>query len=63
MRHTLILAAGLAVMALSFAAPANADLEPLNRGDDGYRSFRFRYLLPLTVEVQYIPQLDALTDD
>jgi hypothetical protein len=30
-------------------------LEPLDRGDDGYRSFRFRYLLPLTVEVQCLP--------
>jgi hypothetical protein len=27
-------------------------LEPLTTGDDGFRSFRFRYLLPLTVEVQ-----------
>lgn len=30
-------------------------LEPLTSGDDGYRSFRFRYLLPLAVEVQFIP--------
>ena len=30
-------------------------LEHLDRGDDGYRSFRFRYLLPLTVEVQFLP--------
>jgi hypothetical protein len=30
-------------------------VEPLDRGDDGYRSFRFRYLLPLTVEVQFFP--------
>jgi catechol 2,3-dioxygenase-like lactoylglutathione lyase family enzyme len=30
-------------------------LEPLSSGDDGYRSFRFRYLLPLAVEVQFIP--------
>ena len=30
-------------------------LEALNRGDDGYRSFRFRHLLPLTIEVQYLP--------
>ena len=33
------------------------ELEPLDRGDDGYRSFRFRYMLPLTVEVQFLPQL------
>ena len=31
-------------------------LEPLDRGDDGYRSFRFRYMLPLAVEVQYLPE-------
>jgi hypothetical protein len=30
-------------------------LEPLGAGDDGYRSFRFRYLLPLAVEVQFFP--------
>ena len=31
------------------------NLEPLARGDNGYRSFRFRYLLPLAVEVQHFP--------
>ncbi len=31
------------------------NLEPLAAGEDGYRSFRFRYLLPLTVEVQFFP--------
>jgi hypothetical protein len=30
-------------------------LEDLQRGDDGYRSFRFRHLLPLTIEVQHLP--------
>jgi len=30
-------------------------LEPLASGDEGYRSFRFRYLMPLAVEVQSIP--------
>jgi hypothetical protein len=30
-------------------------LEPLTSGDDGYRSFRFRYLMPFAVEVQFIP--------
>jgi len=30
-------------------------LEPLTSGDEGYRSFRFRHLLPLAVEVQFIP--------
>jgi hypothetical protein len=38
----------------------DVELQPLDRGDDGYRSFRFRYLLPLTIEVQYIPQLDTI---
>jgi hypothetical protein len=32
-------------------------LEPLTRGDDGYRSFRFRYVLPFAVEVQFFPWL------
>jgi hypothetical protein len=31
------------------------NLEPLSSGADGYRAFRFRYLLPLAVEVQYFP--------
>lgn len=31
----------------------DTNLEPMERGDDGFRSFRFRYLLPLTVEVQF----------
>ena len=30
-------------------------LESLQRGDNGYRVFRFRYLLPLAVEIQYAP--------
>ena len=34
----------------------DVNLEPLDRGEDGYRSFRFRYLLPLTVEVQFFPE-------
>jgi hypothetical protein len=33
----------------------DVNLEPLGKGDDGYRSFRFRYLLPLAVEVQFFP--------
>ena len=33
----------------------DVNLEPLKTGDDGYRSFRFRYLLPLAVEVQFFP--------
>jgi hypothetical protein len=35
--------------------PRDVKVEPLDRGDDGYRVFRFRYLLPLTVEVQFLP--------
>ena len=31
----------------------DVNLEPLAAGTDGSRSFRFRYLLPLTVEVQF----------
>ncbi len=30
-------------------------LEAMERGDDGYRVFRFRYLLPLTIEVLHLP--------
>ena len=55
---------GLVVASTDFADEAWArldresrevNLEPLERGDDGYRLFRFRYLLPLAVEVQYFP--------
>ena len=35
--------------------PRDVGLEPLTSGDDGFRSFRFRYLLPLSVEVQFFP--------
>ncbi|HWS45895.1 MAG TPA: VOC family protein [Acidimicrobiia bacterium] len=38
--------------------PREVHLEQLEKGDDGFRSFRFRYLLPLTVEVQFFPQHD-----
>ncbi|HEX2382050.1 MAG TPA: VOC family protein [Acidimicrobiales bacterium] len=31
------------------------DVGELDRSEDGFRVFRFRYLLPLTVEVQYLP--------
>ena len=34
---------------------ADVHLEELQRGDDGYRSFRVRHLLPLAIEVQYLP--------
>jgi hypothetical protein len=32
------------------------DVGELSRGDDGYRSLKFRHLLPLSVEVQHFPQ-------
>jgi hypothetical protein len=35
--------------------PRDLGLEPIERGDDGYRNFRFRYLLPLAIEVQFLP--------
>jgi catechol 2,3-dioxygenase-like lactoylglutathione lyase family enzyme len=37
------------------AETREVNLEPLGSGADGYRAFRFRYLLPLAVEVQYFP--------
>lgn len=43
----------------AWSALASADedvhLEELKRGDATYRSFRVRYLLPLTIEVQHLP--------
>jgi hypothetical protein len=43
----------------TWAAIGRADedvhLEELKGDPDGYRSFRFRYLLPLIVEVQHLP--------
>jgi hypothetical protein len=32
------------------------ELTPIDRGDDGYRNFRFRYALPVAIEVQYLPE-------
>jgi hypothetical protein len=37
------------------ADPRELHLEALETTDNGFRSFRFRYLLPLTVEVQHFP--------
>jgi len=31
------------------------DLSEMEHGSDGFRAFRFRYLLPMAVEVQYLP--------
>jgi hypothetical protein len=33
----------------------DVELQAIERGDDGYRVFRFRYLLPLTIEVMHLP--------
>lgn len=32
------------------------DLEPITKDENGFRSFRFQYLLPLAVEVQALPK-------
>ncbi len=32
------------------------DLEPLQRGSDGFRQFSVRYRLPWRVEVQHVPE-------
>jgi hypothetical protein len=37
------------------ARPVELELTPVKRGQDGYRSFRFRHLLPLAIEVQHFP--------
>jgi hypothetical protein len=33
----------------------DVELSELDRGADGFRSFRFRHLLPMAVEVQFFP--------
>jgi hypothetical protein len=37
------------------ADPRDVEVDELETSEDGFRVFRFRYLLPLTVEVQYFP--------
>ena len=37
------------------AAPEEVNLEELKAREGDHRSFRFRYLLPLTIEVQHLP--------
>ncbi len=36
-------------------AQRDLHLETITKDDNGFRSFRFRYLLPLAVEVQFFP--------
>jgi hypothetical protein len=36
-------------------ASENVELGECQRGDDGFRLFRFRYLLPMAIEIQYFP--------
>jgi hypothetical protein len=33
----------------------DVSLESMSSSDDGFRTFRFRYLLPMAVEVQFLP--------
>lgn len=33
----------------------DVNLEPMHSEDTGFRTFRFRYLMPLAVEVQFLP--------
>lgn len=37
------------------ASSVDVELSEMHRGDDGFRSFRFRHLFPMAVEVQYFP--------
>ena len=37
------------------ATDDDLELSELKRGNDGYRSFRFRHLLPMAIEVQHFP--------
>lgn len=39
------------------ASPLNLELEPHNIDDAGFRSLRFRFMLPLAVEVQFLPEV------
>lgn len=42
-------------------APEDVELGDQQRGDDGFRLFRFRYLLPMAIEIQYFPPRDRKT--
>lgn len=39
------------------ASPLDLELEPLNIENGGFRSLRFRFMLPLAVEVQFLPEV------
>jgi hypothetical protein len=39
------------------ASRLDLELEPLNIDDGGFRSLRFRFMLPLAVEVQFLPEV------
>ena len=39
------------------ASPLDLELEPLNIENGGLRSLRFRFMLPLAVEVQFLPEV------
>ena len=39
------------------ASPLDLELEPLNIENGGFRSLRSRFMLPLAVEVQFLPEV------
>ena len=39
------------------ASPLDLELEPLNIENGGFRSLRFRFMLPLALEVQFLPEV------
>lgn len=39
------------------SSPLDLELEPLNIDDGGFRILRFRFMLPLAVEVQFLPEV------
>jgi len=45
-----------AIYAALDASDSDLELGDMNRGDDGFRSFRFRHLFPMAVEIQYVPR-------
>ncbi len=41
------------------ADDAKIHLDPIEEGEDGYRSFFFQHLLPFAVEAQFYPGMNA----